>query len=62
MASNGSTVNDVCIIYDTNKDQFLVDTNKYFYDAANFHNKNYAVSQFTPTVFYDEYGADDNGS
>lgn len=62
MKSNWSTINDTCIVYDTEKDQFLLDTNKYFYDATYFKGQVYSISTITPTVFKDEYGADDDGS
>ena len=62
MKSNGSDLNDVCIIYDVEKDMFLQDTNKYFYDGTSFKGFNYTVSQITPTVFKDEFWTDDDGS
>lgn len=62
LKNRGSTINDVCIIYDVEKDMFLQDTAKYFYDGTYFNSQVYTVSNITPTVFYDEYGRDDNGS
>lgn len=59
---NGSTITDYCIVYDVVRDMFILDTNKYFYDECFFHGYIYAVSNITPTVFIDEYGADDAGS
>lgn len=55
----GSTTTDYCIVYDVIKDQFIIDTNKYFYDECFFHGYIYAVSNITSTVFIDEIGADD---
>lgn len=62
LKSNGATFNDTCIIYDVEKDMFLQDTAKYFYDATYLNGQVYTVSTITPTVFKDEYGADDDGS
>lgn len=60
--SKWSAFNDICIVYDVDRQQFLQDTNKPFYDLAFFHWKNYALSQFNPTIFIDEYGTDDDGA
>jgi hypothetical protein len=49
-------------VYDVDRKQFLQDTNKPFYDVTFFHGKNYALSEFNPTIFIDEYGTDDDGS
>lgn len=57
-----ATFNDICIIYDINKDKFLVDTNKYFYGWI-FHKwNNYTISMIEGKVFYDEYWQDDEDS
>jgi len=61
LKTNGATINDICIIYDQVRNQFLCDTSKYFFDETVLHNKVYAVSCVTPTVFLDETGNDDDG-
>ena len=60
--SQGSTINDIVVIYDITKDKFLVDTAKYFYDAIEFKWLNYAVSTVEWKVFLDEYWQDDEDS
>lgn len=62
LKNQDSTFNDVCVIYDVEKDMFLLDTNKYFYDATYLNGQVYAISTITPTVFKDEYGIDDQDS
>lgn len=57
-----STFYDVCIVYDTIKDTFLVDWEKYFFDGINHKGKNYTVSMLEPKVFRDEYGQTDENS
>jgi len=51
--------NDICIIYDMNKDKFLVDTDKYFFDGVFHKGNNYTISMIEAKVFQDEYGQDD---
>ncbi len=60
--SAGASFNDVCIVYDTIKDAFLVDGQEYFYDGCNFKGKNYTVSTIEPKVYQDEYSQDDEGT
>lgn len=60
--NNGSTFNDVCVIYDVEKDMFLRDTNKYFYDATYFNGQVYTVSNLILSVYKDEYGNTDDGA
>lgn len=60
--SNGSTFNDVCVVYDINKDAFFVDTQKYFYAGTMFQGKAYTVSMIEPKVYQDEVNADDEDS
>lgn len=62
LRSRGATFNDTVIVYDVEKDMFLVDSNKFFFDGTYFNGQVYTVSTITPTVFKDEYGNDDNGS
>lgn len=61
LKSRGATFNDTCVIYDVEKDMFLQDTAKYFYDATYLDGQVYTISTITPTVFLDEYGRDDDG-
>ena len=57
--SQGSTINDICIVYNVELDVFLPDTGKYFYDWVHYKGKNYTVSMIEPKVFRDEYAYDD---
>lgn len=57
--SNGSTIHDVCIVYDITKDAFLVDGQKFFYDWVFFNWYNYTISMVESKVYIDEYGQDD---
>jgi hypothetical protein len=62
LVTKGSTIPDLCIIYDVDKDAFLVDTGKYFGGGTYFHNQYIATSAITGTAFRDEYSQDDAGS
>jgi len=57
--SAGSSINDICIIYDIGKDAFLVDDGKYFFGGLFFKGANYTISMVEPKVYQDEYGNDD---
>ena len=57
-----STINDLSIIYDIEKDAFLVDNAKYFYGGVFFNGKNYTISNVEPKVFQDEIWYDDDDS
>lgn len=59
LKSEWSPINDVCIIYDINKDAFLVDNAKPFYDGVFFKWYNYTLSMLEPKVFQDEIYQDD---
>lgn len=56
---NGSTINDLVIVYDVANDKFLVDDRKYFYGWVYFEGKNYTISMLEPKVYQDEYSQDD---
>jgi len=58
----GATFNDIVIIYDRDKDAFLVDNNKFFYGGIHFKNHDYTISMLEPKVYQDEYGQDDEDS
>lgn len=60
--SYGAAFNDICIIYDIEKDAFLVDEQKYFYGGVAFKTNNYTISMIEEKVFQDEYSFDDEGS
>ena len=62
LKSYWATFNDVCIVYDKNKEAWLVDDQKYFYDGVHFKGKNYTVSMIEEKVYEDEYSFDDEGS
>ena len=57
--SEWSGVNDVCIVYDVEKDKFLVDNGKLFYAGCAFHNKVYALAEVEPKLYEDEIGTED---
>lgn len=44
---------NVVLVYDVSTDSFFIDTNKYFKCAAEYKNKYYTVSSFSPIVFED---------
>lgn len=60
--SDGSLFNDVCIIYDIEKNAFLIDTDKYFYGGTMFEGKAYTISMLEPKVYEDEVDQDDEDS
>lgn len=55
--SKGSSFNDLCIIYNTEYDQFLCDTNRAFYGWVNYKTQNFTISQVEPKIYKDEYGS-----
>ena len=57
--SSWATFNDICIVYDTIKDAFLIDSWKPFYDSVFFKGYTYAVSMIEPKVYQDEVNQDD---
>ena len=57
-----STFPDVVVVYDTIKDKFLVDSNKYMNDWVDFHQKHYSVSAVESKIFIDEYWQSDEDS
>jgi hypothetical protein len=57
----GSTICDYCIVYDVVHNQFIFDTNKFFYDECSFHGKVFAASNITPNIYIDETGYTDDG-
>lgn len=56
----GSTFNDICIVYDIVHDAFFVDGNKYFQDGVYWNGTNYVASDLETKIFKDEYGQDDD--
>jgi len=54
-----SSINNICIVYDIEKDAFLIDEQKHFYDWVNFKGKNYTISTVEPKVYEDEVNQDD---
>lgn len=59
LVSKWSNFPDICIIYDVDKDAFLVDTGKYFWWWIYYHNEYITTSAVTNIVFKDEYSQDD---
>jgi hypothetical protein len=55
LKSKWSPYNDLCIVYNVEYDEFMVDTNKVFYGGINFNGWNYTISQLEPKIFQDEY-------
>ncbi len=64
LKTEGSSFNDICIIYDITRDKFLIDNQKYFYWGVYMPTrwKNYTISMIEPKVFRDEYAQDDEDS
>ena len=62
MKSAGATFNDTVVVYDTIKDVFLIDSNKFFYGATVFNSNYYAISNIEAKVYQDEYGQTDDDS
>ena len=57
--SIGSQFNDVCVVYNTELNKFMVDTQKFFSWWVNDWVFNYTISDLEPKVYLDEYGQDD---
>lgn len=57
--SNGSVLNDVVVVYDVEKDKFLVDTDEFYNGWINFNWLNYTISEVEKKMYLDEYGLDD---
>lgn len=62
LKTNWASYPDIVLVYDTVKDKFLVDNNKYFFGWVDFHQYHYSISAVEPKVFKDEYGTDDDDS
>lgn len=60
LKSKGSTFNDICIVYNTEYDQFMVDDHKVFYGWVNYKGKNFTISQIEPKLYQDEFGYTDD--
>lgn len=59
--TKGKTYNDLCITYDVEEDEFLIDNNKPFSHGVYFKNQPFTISEFEKKVFEDEkYYIDDN--
>ena len=57
--SNWSVLNDVVVVYDIEKDKFLVDSDEFYGGWINFNGKNYVISEVEKKMYLDEYGLDD---
>ncbi len=57
--TEGSSINNLCIVYDIEKDAFLIDEQKFFFAWVNFKNKNYTISTVEPKIYEDEINQDD---
>ena len=62
LKTRGSTINDICVVFDVEKNAFLIDEQKYFYWGTNFKGNNYTISMVEPKVYQDEYAQDDEDS
>ncbi len=62
LKSDGATFNDVCIVYDITKDEFMVDSQKFFYGGTMFEGNAYTISMIEPKMFQDEFSQDDEDS
>ena len=56
----GATFPDICIIYHFEYQEWMVDTNKSFYDGCWYKNKSYTISALNPSFYQDEYGYSDD--
>lgn len=57
-----SAFNDICIVYNTEYDEFMVDDHKVFYGWVNYKTQNFTISQIEPKIYKDEYGFTDDDS
>lgn len=57
-----SNYNDICIIYNTEYDEFMVDDHKIFYGGINYKTKNFTISHIEPKLYRDEYGQSNDDS
>lgn len=57
-----SSFNDICIVYNTEYDEFMIDTNKTFYWWVNYKTQNFTISQIEPKIYQDEYWYTDDDS
>ena len=57
--SEWSGTNDICVVYDIDKDKFLVDNGKLFFWWVAFHNNVYALAEVEPKLYVDEVGMED---
>jgi len=62
LKSQWSDFNDICIIYNTEYDEFMVDDHKVFYGWVNYKTQNFTISQIEPKIYKDEYGFTDDDS
>lgn len=53
-------VNNICIVYDTNKDAFLIDTNIAYISSCYTNSEAYALSPYNGKLYRDEYGRNDD--
>lgn len=59
--TRGASANNLVIIYDRQRDTWLVDDNKNFIDGVNFNGRNYVLSALAPLLYEDEVGDSDDG-
>lgn len=57
--SKWSTLYDVVVVYDVEKDKFLIDSDEFYAGWINFNGKNYTISQVESKMYLDEYWLDD---
>lgn len=62
LKTKGSTFNDICIVYNPEYDEFMVDDHKVFYGGVNYKTQNFTISQIEPKIYLDEYGYTDDDS
>ena len=55
-----SSYNDLCIIYDVENDEFIIDDHKVFYGWINYKTQNFTISQIEPKLYIDEDWATDD--
>lgn len=62
VATEWSSTNNLCIIYNIDKDEFYFDDGKPFFTACSWKWVDYTGSQLKPLVFIDNKWTNDNGS
>ena len=60
LKTRGATYNDICITYNYEYDEFMVDTQKVFTGWCWYKSKAFTISQIEPKMYQDEYSTTDD--